>query len=51
MQYMSATPVPACQGRRLRPESLAVKVNRRRGPVDRGVHGASLARALEGAGP
>ncbi|MDR3765255.1 MAG: excinuclease ABC subunit UvrA [Acidobacteriota bacterium] len=27
MQYMSATPCPACGGRRLRPESLAVKVN------------------------
>ena len=27
MQYMSATPCPVCLGRRLRPESLAVKVN------------------------
>jgi excinuclease ABC subunit A len=27
MQYMSATPCPVCQGRRLRPESLAVRVN------------------------
>ncbi len=27
MQYMSATPCPACGGKRLRPESLAVKVN------------------------
>jgi excinuclease ABC subunit A len=27
MQYMSATPCPVCQGRRLRPESLAVKVH------------------------
>jgi excinuclease ABC subunit A len=27
MQYMSATPCPVCCGRRLRPESLAVKVN------------------------
>ena len=27
MQYMSATPCPVCQGHRLRPESLAVKVN------------------------
>jgi excinuclease ABC subunit A len=27
LDYMSATPCPACQGRRLRPESLAVKVN------------------------
>ncbi|PSH03161.1 MAG: excinuclease ABC subunit A [Acidobacteria bacterium] len=27
MQYMSATPCTACQGRRLRTESLAVKVN------------------------
>ncbi len=27
MQYMSATPCPVCQGRRLRPESLGVKVN------------------------
>ena len=26
MQYMSATPCPRCQGRRLRPESLAVTV-------------------------
>src|SRR6202050_240391 len=28
MDHMSATECPACQGRRLRPESLAVKVNR-----------------------
>jgi excinuclease ABC subunit A len=27
LDYMSATKCPACQGRRLRPESLAVKVN------------------------
>ena len=27
MQFMSATPCPVCQGRRLRPESLAVRVN------------------------
>ncbi len=27
MQYMSATPCTVCQGRRLRPESLAVRVN------------------------
>jgi excinuclease ABC subunit A len=27
LDYMSATECPACQGRRLRPESLAVKVN------------------------
>jgi excinuclease ABC subunit A len=27
MDYMSATECPACQGQRLRPESLAVKVN------------------------
>ena len=27
MQYMSATPCAVCQGRRLRPESLAVRVN------------------------
>jgi excinuclease ABC subunit A len=27
MQYMSATPCPVCQGRRLRPESLSVMVN------------------------
>ncbi len=27
MQYMSATPCSVCEGRRLRPESLAVKVN------------------------
>jgi excinuclease ABC subunit A len=27
MQYMSATPCPVCQGRRLRPESLGVRVN------------------------
>jgi len=27
MQYMSATPCPACRGKRLRPESLAVKIN------------------------
>ena len=27
MQYMSATPCVVCQGRRLRPESLAVRVN------------------------
>ena len=28
MDYMSATECPACHGKRLRPESLAVKVNR-----------------------
>src|ERR1700678_3823545 len=28
MDHMSATKCPACQGKRLRPESLAVKVNR-----------------------
>ena len=27
MNYMSATPCPRCEGKRLRPESLAVKVN------------------------
>ncbi len=27
MGYMSATPCPACRGKRLRPESLAVKIN------------------------
>jgi excinuclease ABC subunit A len=27
LDYMSATPCPACKGKRLRPESLAVKVN------------------------
>jgi excinuclease ABC subunit A len=27
MSYMSATPCPACRGKRLRPESLAVKIN------------------------
>jgi excinuclease ABC subunit A len=27
MNYMSASPCPACHGKRLRPESLAVKVN------------------------
>ena len=27
LDYMSATKCPACQGKRLRPESLAVKVN------------------------
>ena len=27
MNYMSATPCPACRGKRLRPESLAVKIN------------------------
>src|SRR5207248_4277274 len=27
LNYMSATECPACEGRRLRPESLAVKVN------------------------
>lgn len=27
LQYMSATPCPACGGKRLRPESLGVKVN------------------------
>ena len=48
MQYMSATTCPRCQGRRLRPESLAVTVpDRRRGPLDRGVHGA-LAGACAG---
>jgi excinuclease ABC subunit A len=28
LQYMSATPCPVCGGKRLRPESLGVKVNR-----------------------
>ena len=28
MSFMSATPCPACRGKRLRPESLAVKINR-----------------------
>jgi len=28
MNFMSATPCPACRGKRLRPESLAVKINR-----------------------
>ncbi len=27
MNFMSATPCPACRGKRLRPESLAVKIN------------------------
>ncbi|MGB8261235.1 MAG: excinuclease ABC subunit UvrA [Terracidiphilus sp.] len=27
MAYMSATPCPACRGKRLKPESLAVKIN------------------------
>ena len=27
MNYMSATPCPVCRGKRLRPESLAVKIN------------------------
>jgi excinuclease ABC subunit A len=27
MSFMSATPCPACRGKRLRPESLAVKIN------------------------
>ena len=26
MSFMSATPCPACRGKRLRPESLAVKI-------------------------
>ncbi len=41
MQYMSATVCPRCQGRRLRPESLAVTVQiAGEAPLDCGVHGA-----------
>jgi excinuclease ABC subunit A len=50
MQYMSATTCPKCQGRRLRPESLAVSI-----PISQEARsiadftGLSLARALTGA--
>ena len=50
MQYMSATTCPHCQGRRLRPESLAVTVPI--AGVDRSIAeftALSLERALEGA--
>jgi excinuclease ABC subunit A len=50
MQYMSATTCPRCQGRRLRPESLAVTVAI--GGEDRSIAeftALSLERALEGA--
>ena len=41
MQYMSATVCPRCQGRRLRPESLAVTVQiAGEDALDCGVHGA-----------
>ncbi len=46
MQFMSATPCPACNGKRLRPESLAVKVA---GQSISDFTGLSLARALAGA--
>jgi len=44
LDYMSATECPACQGRRLRPESLAVKVN---GMSIADFTALPLARALE----
>jgi excinuclease ABC subunit A len=50
MQFMSATVCPRCNGRRLRPESLAVTVQI--GDVDRSIAeftGLSLERALQGA--
>jgi len=50
MQYMSATVCPRCQGRRLRPESLAVTVSI--GGEDRSIAeftALSMERALEGA--
>jgi len=43
MQYMSATPCPKCEGKRLRPESLAVKVN---GVSIADLTGMPVARAL-----
>jgi excinuclease ABC subunit A len=46
MQYMSASTCPKCQGRRLRPESLAVTVN---GASIADFTGLSLTRALEAA--
>lgn len=46
MQYMSATTCPRCQGRRLRPESLAVTVN---GQSIADFTGLSLERALKSA--
>ncbi|HEY0264699.1 MAG TPA: excinuclease ABC subunit UvrA [Granulicella sp.] len=46
MQYMSATTCPRCQGKRLRPESLAVTVN---GASIADFTGLSLVRALESA--
>ena len=46
LDYMSATDCPACQGRRLRPESLAVKVN---GMSVAEFTGLPVTRALEAA--
>jgi excinuclease ABC subunit A len=44
LDFMSATECPACQGKRLRPESLAVKVN---GMSIADFTGMSVARSLE----
>jgi excinuclease ABC subunit A len=44
MDFMSATECPACHGKRLRPESLAVKVN---GKSIADFTGLSIARSLE----
>jgi len=44
MEYMSAAPCPACQGKRLRPSSLAVRV---KGCSIAEFTGVSLSRALE----
>jgi excinuclease ABC subunit A len=44
LDFMSATECPACQGKRLRPESLAVKVN---GMSVADFTGLSVARSLE----
>jgi excinuclease ABC subunit A len=44
LEYMSATECPACQGKRLRPESLAVKVN---GMSIADFTGLSVARSLQ----
>ncbi len=47
LDYMSATECPACHGKRLRPESLAVQVN---GMSIAGFTGLPVTRALETAG-
>ena len=47
--YMSAEPCPACNGRRLKPEALAVKVGGRSIDDGRLRHDRRLDRVLRGA--